>query len=79
MCIPMRPSVGPSQARSAWGEAIDGTLPGLPVPWHSGQDASSPQQAEQVQPEAVQELAKRAQQQDLSIIDRAIHGGAQEA
>jgi len=31
----------------------------------------TPQQAEQVQPEAVQELAKHAQQQDPSIIDRA--------
>jgi len=31
----------------------------------------TPEQAQQVQPEAVQELAKHAQQQDPSIIDRA--------
>ena len=33
--------------------------------------AVTPEQAEQVQPEAVEELAKHAQQQDPSIIDRA--------
>jgi hypothetical protein len=31
----------------------------------------TPQQAEQIQPEAVQELAKHAQQQDPSIVERA--------
>ena len=31
----------------------------------------TPQQAEQLPPDAVQELAKHAQQQDPSIIDRA--------
>jgi len=47
-----------------------GLLGGLSQYFGSGKTIT-PQQAEQIQPEAVQELAKHAQQRDPSIIDRA--------
>lgn len=56
-------AVGPSILSS-------GLLGGLSQYLGSGKTVT-PQQAEQVQPEAVQELAKRAQESDPSIVDRA--------
>ena len=56
-------AIGPSVLSS-------GLLSGLSQYLGSGKSVT-PEQAEQVQPEAVQKLAKHAQQQDPSIIDRA--------
>jgi uncharacterized protein (DUF697 family) len=55
-------SVGP-------GLLASGVLGGLTK--YAGAGSLTPQQAEQVPPEAVQELAQHAQQQDPSIVDRA--------
>jgi hypothetical protein len=55
-------SVGP-------GLLTSGVLGGLTK--YAGAGSLTPQQAEQVSPEAVQELAQHAQQQDPSIVDRA--------
>ena len=59
-------SIGP-------GAMSGGILGGLSKYLGAGRssDAITPQQAEQISPEAVQELAKNAKQQDPSIVDRA--------
>ena len=76
MCIPMRPNAGSSQARSAGAEAIEGTLPGLPLPWHSGHDTSSPQQTEQAPSiRATRRRAARASGRPFSIPGTAPSAG----
>lgn len=59
-------SIGP-------GVVSGGILGSLAKYFGSGQSSTTitPQQAEEISPEAVQELAKNAQQQDPSIVDRA--------
>jgi hypothetical protein len=61
-----------NQLLGAVGPAVlsSGVLSGLSQ-YLGGAKTVTPQQAEQIQPRAVQELAKHAQQNDPSIIDRA--------
>jgi hypothetical protein len=61
-----------NQLLSSAGPALlsSGALAGL-TQYLGSAKTVTPQQAEQIQPAAVQELAKHAQQQDPSIVDRA--------
>ena len=61
-------SVGPGALTSLLGAGAAGGLAGL---LKGGQTQVTPQQAEQISPEAVQHLAAHAESQDPSIVDRA--------
>jgi hypothetical protein len=57
-------AVGPA----ALGSGVLGSLAGL---LRGGNDEVSPEQAKQVSPETVQQLAEHAKKQDPSIVDQA--------
>jgi hypothetical protein len=59
-------TAGPGLATSALGGGLLGQFSGL---LHNG--AVTPDQAQQISPEAVQELAAHAQRQDPSVVERA--------